>query len=131
MSTDWKETGIDLGVGAVAGVADQVVQNWDDKREANAHAKLPFFKQAGSYVNFLLPVVNLGLVAAGMVKGQVGSANHGSQCSARRPESDLGYHQTEPCYHLYRLDQRQCPEESSRAKNTTCSSWVYPGILTS
>lgn len=68
MSTDWKETGIDLGVGAVAGVADQVVQNWDDKREADAHAKLPFFKQAGSYVNFLLPVVNLGLVAAGMVK---------------------------------------------------------------
>jgi len=66
---NWTQTGIDFGVGAGAGIVDQVVQNFDDKRESNAHAKLPFFKQVGTYVNFGLPLVNLGLVAAGILKG--------------------------------------------------------------
>ncbi len=69
MAGDWMKFGIDFGLGAVGGVADQIVQNVDDKREGDAHAKLPIMKQIGTYVNYGLPLLNVVGVATGFLKG--------------------------------------------------------------
>lgn len=63
MASKWVKAGIDGGVGAVAGVADQVIQNWDEKRESEAHAKLSIWKQAGTWLNYGVPVLSMLMLA--------------------------------------------------------------------
>jgi hypothetical protein len=69
MQGDWMRFGIDFGLGAAGGVVDQIVQNVDEKREADAHAKTAVMKQIGTYVNYGLPLLNVVGVATGFLKG--------------------------------------------------------------
>jgi hypothetical protein len=82
--TEWKKVGMDAGVGAVAGVADQMIQNWDEKRALAARAlpsndpkyiapdkKMPILFEAGTYVNYGLPLLTVVGVSMGWVKGDM------------------------------------------------------------
>ena len=64
---DWKKFGIDFGLGAGVGVVDQAVQNVDDKRESDGHAKLPLLKQVGTYVNYVPAIANVAAIAFGAI----------------------------------------------------------------
>jgi hypothetical protein len=74
---DWKKLGVDVVVGGAAGVADQLIQNYDEKRGIAYRAagtlgpteKVPFFKQFGTYYNYGLPLLGVIGVATGFVKG--------------------------------------------------------------
>ena len=64
--TNFVKVGSDVGVGAAAGVIDQLAQNWDNKREEESGEKLTVFKQAGTYVNYGVPLAALALTVFGM-----------------------------------------------------------------
>lgn len=74
--TNWTKVGTDLGVGAVAGVVDQLAQNSDEKRamaeraagKLAADKKMPLMKQYGTYINYGLPLLAVVAVATGMVR---------------------------------------------------------------
>lgn len=69
---NWVKVGTDVGVGAVAGVADQIVQDQDDKRIAEAAAagkKLGMFSQYGTYLNYGVPLAVVLATAFGYPRG--------------------------------------------------------------
>lgn len=68
---DWVKIGIDVGVGAGIGAADQFIQNWDEKREAEAGVKLSTMKQAGTYFNYGFPIGVIIATAFGFLKGDM------------------------------------------------------------
>ena len=64
--------GTDVIAGGVAGVADQLVQNQDDKRMVAAVAngkKLNAFAQYGTYLNYGVPALAVVGIGMGMIKG--------------------------------------------------------------
>jgi hypothetical protein len=82
MQANWKALGIAAAIGSGAGVADQLVQNYDEKRALKYRAlpandpayvapdkKMPLMKEIGTYVDFGLPLLDVVAVAAGWVKG--------------------------------------------------------------
>jgi len=82
MPTDWVKLGTGGGAGLVAGFVDQSVQNRDDKEEDRRHklaatephflkpdAKLPMTSRYGTYYNYGVPLVGVGAVAIGALKG--------------------------------------------------------------
>ena len=63
MALNWTPVITDVGVGGGAGVADQLVQNWDEKRKREDPA-LSRWKEGGTYLNYFAPalaVVSLGM----------------------------------------------------------------------
>lgn len=68
---DWVKIGIDVGVGAGVGAADQLIQNWDEKREAAAGVKLSTMRQAGTYFNYGFPIGVIIATAFGFLKGDM------------------------------------------------------------
>ncbi|MDP2729124.1 MAG: hypothetical protein Q8O55_01420 [Dehalococcoidales bacterium] len=77
--SDWFKVGAGAVTGAVAGVADQVVQNMDEKRALDERAagrlavdkKLPLMQQFGTYLNYGVPILTVLASAMGWVKGDV------------------------------------------------------------
>lgn len=69
---EWKAIGISVGTGAVAGVADQLIQNMDEKKKREdvaAGRASSIWKQIGTYYNYGLPIVIIAAAAAGALKG--------------------------------------------------------------
>jgi hypothetical protein len=79
---DWVKLGTGFIAGGAAGAVDQVVQNRDDKEEDRRHglpttdpaflktdAKLPMLSRFGTYYNYGVPLVAVGLTAGGVLKG--------------------------------------------------------------
>lgn len=90
MPTDWVKLGTGAVAGGAAGAVDQVVQNRDDKEEDRRHkltptdaagkptpgylkpdAKLPMLSRFGTYYNYGAPLVAVGAVAMGALKGDM------------------------------------------------------------
>jgi hypothetical protein len=82
MPTDWVKMGTGIVAGGVAGGVDQLVQNRDDKEEDRRHKlattapgflkpeeKLPMTARIGTYYNYGAPLVAVGAVAMGALKG--------------------------------------------------------------
>lgn len=56
MTVNWTPVAINVGVGGAAGVADQLAQNWDEKR-LRATPTLGIWKEGGTYLNYVLPIL--------------------------------------------------------------------------
>ena len=72
MYGNWMSAGLSVGTGAVVGVADQYLQNWDEKRARAAIAagnKLSFWKEAGTYLNYGGPIAAVVATGLGYLKG--------------------------------------------------------------
>jgi hypothetical protein len=60
---NWKMVGVNLGVGAVAGVADQLIKRVDASRATTAGVpQLKWTKRFGTYFNFGVPLVAVAAV---------------------------------------------------------------------
>jgi len=66
---EWMKVGADVIVGGGLGAVDQLVQNKDEQREAEAGAKLPVFQRAGTYLNYGLPIAAIVATALGHLRG--------------------------------------------------------------
>lgn len=69
---EWVKVGTDIGVGAAVGVGDQLIENWDDKRKADALAagkQLGLMSQAGTYYNYGVPILAVLGSAMNFLKG--------------------------------------------------------------
>jgi hypothetical protein len=69
----WKTIATDMVIGGVAGVADQFVQNEDDKRRAARKAgglAFPIMSEFGTYLNYGVPLVTIIAGAAGYLRGE-------------------------------------------------------------
>lgn len=82
MAQEWMKIGVDVGVGAAAGVVDQLVLNRDEKEEDRRHRlvatdkaflpankKLPIISRFGTFYNFGVPILALAGVVTGYLKG--------------------------------------------------------------
>lgn len=67
MATNWTPVAMDVGVGGVAGVADQFVQNWDAKRKREEPA-LSLWKEGGTYLNYGVPILAVLGMALGFIR---------------------------------------------------------------
>ncbi len=75
----WVQDGACLGIGAVEGMADQIGAEQDAKNRAayvaaNPGKKHNLLKEFGTYVNYLLPALQLVLVGTAVVKEEVAGA---------------------------------------------------------
>lgn len=66
---DWMKVGTDVAIGGGAGVIDQLLQNQDEKREAEKGAKLGVMTQFGTYYNYGLPILAILANALGFFRG--------------------------------------------------------------
>jgi hypothetical protein len=92
--TNWTKVLSDMGIGGLAGSADQLAQNSDEKRALNQRAagklaadkKLPIMQQYGTYINYGVPLLAIVGVATGMVKGDMATrvATMGGQLAGRK-----------------------------------------------
>ena len=72
--TEWTKMGLDVVVGAPAGVLDQVIQNQDEKRRREDEAAgVPFsiWKHFGTYYNYGIPALAIVGVAMNFLKGDM------------------------------------------------------------
>jgi hypothetical protein len=70
-------TYVAAGLGAAGGVMDVIAANKDAQGIAAAVAdgkKLSMFKQYGTYVNYVVPLVEVGAVVGGVVDGEIATA---------------------------------------------------------
>jgi len=65
----WVKIGTDVVVGGAAGAIDQVLQNQDDKREAEMGERLGIMAQYGTYYNYGVPILAILGTAFGFLKG--------------------------------------------------------------
>jgi len=66
---EWVKVVTNVAVGGVAGVADQVLQNQDEKREQEKGEKLAIMSQYGTYFNYGVPLLAVIGTAFGFLKG--------------------------------------------------------------
>ena len=67
MGINWTPVVMDVGVGGGAGVADQIVQNWDEKRKRE-DPTLSRWKEGGTYLNYGVPIIAVLALAFGFVR---------------------------------------------------------------
>lgn len=67
MAVNWTPVVMDVGVGGGAGVADQLVQNWDAKRKRENPA-LSLWQEGGTYLNYVAPAVAVVSLAMGWLR---------------------------------------------------------------
>ncbi len=99
MPIDWVKTGTGIVAGGAAGAVDQLVQNRDDKEEDRRHKlatgapgylkpadKLPMTARFGTYYNYGVPLVAVGAVAMGALKGDTAlmALTSGGQLAGRQ-----------------------------------------------
>jgi len=75
MINKYIKDGIGVLGGGLAGVADRIAANMDAKSKAEFVAKnpgktLPIYQQVGTYVNYLVPLVEVGLVGFEVIKDE-------------------------------------------------------------
>ena len=96
---NWAKVGVDVVGGGVAGVADQLAQNFDEKRAMDERAagtlaadkKLSLLKQAGTYLNYGVPILAIVASAMGWVRGENETrlATIGGQLAGRKATHTL------------------------------------------
>jgi hypothetical protein len=101
---DWKKIGMGVGIGAVAGAADQLIQNYDENRGMKARAagtlaataKLPIMKQFGTYYNYGVPLLAVVATAMGWVKDDLALSlvTAGGQLAGRKVTHQLSTRST-------------------------------------
>ena len=64
---NWTPVAMDVGVGGASGVADQLIQNWDEKRK-RAEPTLSRWKEGGTYLNYGVPILAIMGLAFGFIK---------------------------------------------------------------
>lgn len=64
---NWMPVITEVAVGGGAGVADQYVQNWDEKRK-RTDPTLSRFKEGGTYLNYGVPILAVLGMAFGFLK---------------------------------------------------------------
>ncbi len=78
MRTDsWVKSGIGFGIGAVGGVLDTIGTEMDAKKIAEgieSGTKYAVWKQLGTYINYVIPAIEVVLAGAEVVKGVPGIA---------------------------------------------------------
>jgi len=68
--TDWTKVAVDVGTGAGLGVADGLINDWDEKRATDqGETKLPIAKQASTYWDYGMPVLTVLLTAFKVLDG--------------------------------------------------------------
>jgi len=86
---EWVKAVTDVGVGGGAGVVDQLLQNQDEKREAEATTagkKFGIMSQYGTYYNYGVPILAIFATALGFLKGDwaTRAVVAGSQLAGRK-----------------------------------------------
>lgn len=86
---EWTRFGTNVLIGGGSGVADQLLQNQDDKRAAARQAagqKLGIMSQYGTLLNYVTPILGIGAIAMGWLKGDWATrvAVAGSQLAGRK-----------------------------------------------
>jgi len=56
MGVNWTPVAMNVGVGGGAGVVDQLVQNWDEKRR-RTDPTLSRWQEGGTYLNYGVPIL--------------------------------------------------------------------------
>jgi len=67
MAINWTPVAMDVGVGGGAGVADQLVQNWDEKRK-RTDPTLSRWQEGGTYLNYGAPILSVVALAMGWLR---------------------------------------------------------------
>jgi len=123
MPVEWVKVGIDVGVGGVAGVGDQMLQNWDNKRAVEAGEKLAIMKQAGTYYNYGVPLAAVLLTAFGVLKGDMASrlVTAGAQLAGRKATDQITNRSTAAPWAPWRKDaaaeaRRRAAEAEARGR---------------
>jgi len=88
---EWQKIGLDVGVGGVAGLADQLDQNNDEKRAteyavAKPGKSIPIYQQFGTWLNYAVPAAIVLGVGMGYVRGDMATrlATAGGQLAGRK-----------------------------------------------
>ena len=125
--TEWVKVGVDLGTGAAAGVGDQLIQNWDERRALAARTagtlaadkKLPIMKQAGTYLNFGVPILGVVGVATNFVKGDWATrlVTIGGQLAGRKVTHQLttGAGSSTPTAAYTKWERAKAAQEAAKA----------------
>lgn len=66
---EWTKVGANVLVGAGAGVGDQLIQDWDTKREEERGERLGIMKQGGTYYNYGVPILAILAAAFNFLRG--------------------------------------------------------------
>ncbi|MBA7635588.1 hypothetical protein ES703_43192 [subsurface metagenome] len=67
----WVKVGTNVVIGGVAGVGDQLIQNWDDDREKEKGEKLGIMAQGGTYYNYGIPILAIIGSAFNFLRGDM------------------------------------------------------------
>ena len=119
MRGDWVKVGTDVGVGGVAGVGDQLIQNEDDKRAAAAPGgKLAIMKQYGTYYNYGVPLLAVVATAMGWVSGAwaTRAVVAGSQLAGRKATKQITKKATPVPYGSWQRDAAAKAAAAARAR---------------
>lgn len=116
MAVEWVKVGMDVGVGGIAGVGDQLIQNQDDKRAAALPVgeKLPILKQFGTYYNYGVPLLAIFGTAFGLFKGDMATrlVTAGAQLAGRKVAYQMTVKPAATSWSQWRRD----PEAEARAR---------------
>ena len=95
-----------MGIGAVAGAADQLIQNYDENRAMKmraagtmgATAKMPIVKQFGTYHNYGVPILAIAATAMGYLKDDLAISllTAGGQLAGRKVTHQFSTKSTSP-----------------------------------
>ena len=82
---NWTPVAMNVGVGGGSGVADQLLQNWDEKRK-RTDPTLSRWSEGGTYLNYGVPILSVLALAFGFLKEPWASRviQAGSQLAGRK-----------------------------------------------
>lgn len=132
---EWTKVGTDVVTGGVGGLADQLMQNWDERRALQerasgvlaADAKLPLMKQGGTYLNYGVPILAIIGSAMGWLRGDMSTRliTIGSQLAGRKVTHQLttGSKSSTPSAAYTAWQRQQAVEEAARRSRAAKRSY--------
>ena len=88
---NWQKVAMDLGTGAVGGVASKLAEDWDMDREVKAGTKLEFFSRAETFVDYGIGILGIVGSFAGFLRGdwETRVLTMGGTLAGRRGTGDI------------------------------------------
>jgi len=88
---NWQKVAMDLGTGAVGGVASKFAEDWDMDREVKGGKKLEFFSRGETYVDYGIGILGIIGAYAGFLKGdwETRVLTMGGTLAGRRATGDI------------------------------------------